>query len=143
MKLLLALLVVSITGLAYSQEPDTSSVQLQRTTINPEEIHSFPEEQAQFPGGTAALTTYLKEQLVYPAAALEKGIAGSCYIKFVIDEKGKTLNPTIMRGVPECPECNAEAIRLINAMPIWTPAKQGGKTVKSYYVLKINFKLPE
>ncbi len=142
MKLCLLLTCFLFIGAIYAQEPDTSTIEMQRTQINPEEIHSYVEEPPVFPGGNSALQSFLKEQLVYPATALENDIEGSCYVKFVIDENGKVLNPKIMRGFPDCDACNKEAIRLVSTMPDWTPGKNGGKAVKSYYVLKIPFRLP-
>ena len=36
---------------------------------------------------------------------------------------------------------DAEALRVVNSMPNWTPGKQGGKNVSVRYTLPIQFKL--
>jgi hypothetical protein len=37
------------------------------------------------------------------------------------------------------PDLDAEAIRLVNAMPKWTPGKQNGEAVRVRYDLTVNF----
>jgi protein TonB len=50
---------------------------------------------------------------------------------------------TVQRGVPDCPACDKEAIRVVMLMPKWTPAKIGGKPVKSVFSLPIKFDPPK
>ena len=38
---------------------------------------------------------------------------------------------------------DAEALRVVNAMPQWIPGEQDGKKVAVYYTLPINFKLDD
>ena len=47
----------------------------------------------------------------------------------------------ILKGVHEL--LDKEAIRVVKAMPNWTPGKQSGQTVRSYFTLPISFKLEE
>lgn len=104
-------------------------------------VHSFVEEQAEFPGGQAALKEYIATNLVYPERAKKQGIEGKSYVQFIVSSQGKISNVRIARGVPDCPECDAEAKRLIKSMPDWIPGKVGGKPVHSDYNLPISFKL--
>jgi len=106
------------------------------------EIFAYVEEPAEFPGGMQALKKYLADNIVYPKTALEKGIEGRVYLKFIVSETGEISNVQLLRGIPDCPECNAEAIRVVKAMPKWKPGRQAGKAVKMWYNLPIAFKIP-
>lgn len=105
------------------------------------EIFTIVEEQAEFPGGTAAMYKYIQQNIQYPAMAREAGISGKCFLKFVVNETGEISNVEILKGVPGCSECDREAIRVVKAMPKWKAAKMTGKSVKCFFNLPINFKI--
>jgi TonB family protein len=96
---------------------------------------------ASFPGGRGAMHKFLSENLVYPAAALEKELEGKCYVRFVVDTDGTVLEPKIVKGVTDCPACDREALRVVRLMPQWIPAQKDKKPVKSYFNLPITYRL--
>src|SRR5688572_17178238 len=49
------------------------------------EIFTIVEEQAEFPGGVAAMQKYMRDNTVYPPMAREAGISGKCFLKFVVN----------------------------------------------------------
>lgn len=106
-----------------------------------EEPLSFVEEIPEYPGGMAALRKYFTDNLAYPASAKEAGIEGKCYLQFVVSKTGEISNVKVLRGVPDCKECNEEAERLVKAMPKWKPGKQNGKAVDCFFHLPVAFKL--
>jgi len=108
----------------------------------PREIHTDLDEPAEFPGGNNALTAFLSKNLKYPETASEKEIEGKCHIRFVIDAEGTISDVKVLRGVLDCPECDQEAIRVVQMMPKWKPGKSNGKAVKSYYNLPVKFTIP-
>ncbi len=101
----------------------------------------YVDEPAEYPEGPAALRRYIAENLRYPEGAKAKGIQGKCYLQLSIDETGKITNIKVVRNVPDCPECDQEAVRLAENMPDWKPGKIGGKPVVSTYNLPIRFEL--
>ncbi len=103
------------------------------------EIFTIVEEQAEFPGGTAEMVKFIQKNLQYPAMAREAGISGKCFLKFVVNETGNISNVEVLKGVPGCPDCDKEAIRVVKSMPAWKPAKMTGKSVKCYFNLPISF----
>lgn len=105
------------------------------------EIFTIVEEQAEFPGGTAAMYKYIQQNVQYPAMAREAGISGKCFLKFVVNETGEISNVEVLKGVPGCSECDREAIRVVKSMPKWKAAKMTGKSVKCFFNLPINFKI--
>src|SRR3989338_1935696 len=106
-----------------------------------DKVHTFVEENAEYPGGQAALKKFLQDNMNYPQTAIELNIEGKCYLQFVVSKKGNISNVKVMRGVPDCPECDKEAVRVVKAMPDWKPGKNGGKAVNSTFNLPVTFKL--
>jgi protein TonB len=105
------------------------------------EIFKYVEESAEFPGGVNAMRKFLAENIVYPQTARDLGLEGKCFLTFVVSSSGNISNVTIQRGVPDCPECDKEAVRVIKNMPKWKPGKNGGKAVNSTFNLPVTFTL--
>ncbi|MDE5790588.1 MAG: energy transducer TonB [Muribaculaceae bacterium] len=76
-----------------------------------------------FPGGDAALQTYITENLQYPSSAKDNGIEGVVSVTFTVKADGSIGNIKIKRMVD--PDLEAEAIRLVKGMPKWTPSDAG------------------
>lgn len=104
-----------------------------------DKIYVVADSDAEFPGGTEALATFLSDNLKYPEDAQYNGIAGRVFVQFIINRDGSISDIEIMRNVH--PSLDAEAIRLVESMPKWTPAKVKGVAVRSYFYLPIAFKL--
>lgn len=96
----------------------------------------------EFAGGTSGMMKYISAHIVYPAVCKENSIAGKVFLKFVIDTDGSVTDATVIKssGVELL---DNEALRVVRSMPAWTPGKQNGRTVKTYYNLPINFKLDD
>ena len=115
---------------------DTSVVSKQKDSSA---VYDMVTEAPEFPGGSKAMMEYLKTNMRYPQIAKENGIQGRVILQFVVDETGKVRDPKILRGVD--PALDLEAIRLVEAMPQWTPGKQDGKAVAVRYTVPVSFKL--
>ena len=100
-------------------------------------IFDFAETMPEFPGGDAALLSFLSKNVKYPAIAQENGIKGKVFVTFVVDENGNIYDVTLARGVDS--SLDREAIRVVKSMPRWKPGKQGNKAVKVRYTVPINF----
>ncbi len=119
--------------------PPPAEVVEERPRTNPE-IHDIVEEQAEFPGGVSAMKEYIARNMKYPEVAKEMGISGKTYLRFVISDRGSISNVKVVKGLPDCPECDQEAIRIVKSMPNWKPARNNGNAVNSYYNLPVTFK---
>lgn len=97
------------------------------------------EQTAEFNGGQKALATWLTQNMQYPEQAIKDGLQGRVIVKFVVGKDGSVSSPVIMKGI--APILDNEAIRLVNAMPAWIPAKSNGKSIATNYVLPVTFKL--
>ena len=104
-----------------------------------DEVFQVVENMPEFPGGMAELMKFLQQNIKYPEQAQKDSIQGRIIVQFVINKMGQVTNPTIVRSVS--PELDAEALRVTNAMPLWTPGKQKGKAVNVKFTLPITFKL--
>lgn len=102
-------------------------------------IQIMVEEMPQFPGGEKALFSFLKKNLKYPRLALDNQITGTVVIQFVVSATGKISKAQIVKSIGY--GCDEEALKIVSAMPDWTPGKQGGKPVHVQLNLPIRFML--
>ena len=126
-----------ICGITFSQTTESKPEPAPKQDL----ICDIVDEPASFPGGSAALIKYLAENMIYPQTAAENGIQGKCFLQFYVMKDGSIQDVKIKKGVPDCPECDAEAIRLVKGMPKWIPGKINGKAVNSTFNLPVSFRL--
>lgn len=100
-----------------------------------------PEVMPVFPGGESAMFRYLQNNINYPPMARENGIKGTVYVGFVIDITGKPVNLTILKGVRGGKDLEAEAMRVIAAMPNWSVGMNNNKPVSVMFSLPVKFEL--
>ena len=124
---------------------ETKNVDIVQVKVEEEEevaeepIFTVVESEPEFPGGMEALYKYLAQNIKYPQLARENGITGKVYVTFVVEKDGSIANPRILRDIGG--GCGAEAIRVVKAMPKWSPGKQRGKAVRVQFNLPVNFNL--
>jgi len=128
---------VIVSSGKFELKPDSATGQL--TIVNQEEVYNVVEQMPEFPGGETALPAFLGKEVKYPAEAAKKGIQGKVFVTFVVAKDGSVTNAKVVRGVD--PMLDAEALRVVKAMPKWTPGKQSGKDVAVQFTVPINFKL--
>lgn len=126
--ILLGVLVLGISQVTFAQEKNSQD---QTFVI----VETMPE----FDGGRDSLFSYISHNISYPAKAKKEGISGRVYVRFVVMKTGKVDSVQIKRGVD--PLLDAEAKRVVESMPDWTPGTQRGKSVNVEYVLPISFAL--
>ena len=110
----------------------------------PSEIDGSPvfdavEQMPTYPGGMQDLMRYLATSIKYPKQAQEDGKQGRVIVQFIVDKNGSVTNVNVVRGVD--PALDAEAIRIVSAMPKWEPGMQKGQPVNVKFTLPVNFKL--
>ncbi len=105
-----------------------------------DKIYDIVEENAQFPGGDAAMYKWIANHLQYPEECREKGIQGRVMIQFVVNKDGSITDVKVLKSPSAL--LSEEAIRVVKAMPKWKPAKDKGKVVRSHFRLPIVFRLP-
>ena len=104
-----------------------------------EEIFVAVEQQAEVPGGQAALMKWLSQNVRYPETAQQNDVQGRVIVKFVVEKDGSIGTATILKGVDK--DLDREALRVVKKMPRWQPGKNNGVAVRSYFNLPVVFKL--
>ena len=97
------------------------------------------EQMPQFPGGDIELMKFLSENVKYPEAASKAGTQGRVVAQFIVEADGSITNVKVVKKVSD--ELDAEALRVVNAMPKWKPGLQKGQPVRVKYTLPVTFRL--
>jgi TonB family protein len=64
---------------------------------------------------------------------------GKVFVNFVVNSNGKVDRAKVVRSID--PDLDAEAIRVVNSLPDWTPGRQRGEAVDVSYTIPISFSL--
>ena len=100
-------------------------------------VYDVVDEMPCFPGGNKGLMTFIVQNLVYPVTAQENGVQGRVIVSFVVETDGSIINVKVARSVD--PSLDREAMRVVKAMPKWTPGKKDGKPVRVKYTVPMVF----
>ncbi len=93
----------------------------------------------QFPGGEAAMQQYLLTNMKYPVVAAENGIKGSVIVQAAIEADGTVAGGAqVVKSVD--PSLDREALRLVHAMPKWTPGRRNGQPTPMKVTIVVRFK---
>ena len=93
----------------------------------------------EFPGGQAAMSKFIIDNVKYPLEAKKSGIQGKVFVKFTVTKTGKLDKISISQKVNEL--LDAEALRVISNMPDWIPGSSKDSPVDVEMTLPISFKL--
>lgn len=81
---------------------------------------------------------YLSNNLHYPHSARTAGIQGKVIVQFVVTKTGAITDVQVIN--PVSPELDAEALRVVKAMPKWEkPGKIRGRPVNVVYKVPVVF----
>lgn len=116
---------------------DPTPFKIKEKIIEKDIVHIGVEIMPSYIGGLSQLKKFLKDNIHYPEKAKIIRDEGKVYVGFVVGKNGRIRSIKILRGVSKF--LDAEAIRVVKAMPAWKPGKQHGKPVSVQYSLPINF----
>ncbi len=123
----------------YDNELIFTSELFQKSEID--DSFDLVEEMPQFNDGPSDMMRFIAAEIHYPQRAKEAGLSGKCNLRFVVLPNGKISNVELVHGIPGCPECDKEAIRVIKTMQPWKPGMQNGRAVPVVINIPINFRL--
>lgn len=106
---------------------------------NQHKVFDVVEDMPAPPGGMEEWSGYLQETLRYPSEAREKGIEGTVYLSFVVDEDGSIRDAEVLRGIGS--GCDEEALQVIKNSPPWEAGMQKDQKVKVKMRIPIRFAL--
>ena len=118
-----------------------TTVSAQKTVVaeKNQQVFDVVEQMPEYPGGFQALFEYLGQNVKYPEDAEKQKIEGRVLANFVVETDGSISNVEVIK--PAFPSLDAEAVRVLSAMPKWTPGMQSGKVVRVKFTVPINFNL--
>ena len=99
------------------------------------EYHDLTQD-PEFPGGTSALRAFVQQHV---AQALENdaSVAGKrAYVQFRIKQDGTIDDIGLVRGDRDA---YREAVKIVEQMPQWIPARRFGELADTHFVLTIDF----
>lgn len=127
MRLLVLFFILS--NFVFSQD------QIEKDSNNNQEISDgIVDVQPIYPGGMSACQQYIVKNLKLDQADLPNS---KVLLKIFIAANGKVQKAGVLKGIPECPKCDEEFVRIIEKMPKWTPAQKDGRNVACWVVLPI------
>ena len=131
---------VTKVSIAYESGDTIDGVIWTVTKPAPEELDNMIlEKQPEYPGGEEAMFEFLRNNLKYPQSCIDNKIQGRVLVTFVVEKDGSLVEAEVVKSVNA--ELDAEALRVVNSMPAWSPGEQKGKKVRVKYTIPVNFKL--
>ena len=138
--LAIALLAMNSTAMrANVQKKVVKTTKATKKTSANDKVYEVCEQMPTFPGGDAAMMKYLSENVKYPALAIKAQEQGRVVVSFTVEKDGAVADVKVARSVT--PTLDAEAVRVIKAMPKWVPGKQDDQLVRVRYNVPVSFKL--
>jgi TonB family protein len=92
---------------------------------------------AEFPGGETARLQFLQTNLKVPPRARDRNQQGTVFVTFTIDQEGNVVRTRVLQGVS--PELDAEALRVVQAMPRWKPQVVDGVAEDVIFNMPVRF----
>ncbi len=86
-----------------------------------------------------AFLQYLKKTIRYPGIAVENRIEGVVFIEIILAKDGSLESTKVLKDIGG--GCGKEALRAINNMGNWSPAKHRGRPVRLIMRLPVKFEL--
>jgi len=113
----------------------------QKTVVSQknQKVYDMAEQMPEYPGGMPAMMEFLQTNMSYPEDAKKQKVEGRVTVQFIVETDGSVSDVKVDKQV--FPSLDAEAIRVVQAMPKWTPGKDKGKLVRVKYNLPIVFRL--
>ena len=120
-----------------------TTVLAQKTVVSQKDQKEEPfdvvEDMPAFPGGMEAMIQFISSNIQYPADAQKQKVDGRVLVNFVVEKDGSITEVKVVK--PTFPSLDAEAIRVVKAMPKWKPGYQRGQAVRVQFTMPINFSL--
>ena len=113
----------------------------QKTVVSQtdQKVFDTVEQIPEYPGGMQAMIEFLQTNMKYPEDAAKQKVEGRVMVQFVVETDGSVSDVHVAKQV--FPSLDAEAIRVVQAMPKWTPGKDKGRVVRVKYNLPIVFRM--
>ncbi|NDV96655.1 TonB family protein [Dysgonomonas sp. 521] len=134
-KIITAILLLLSTSFIYAQKPVTAKL----TPGNPSLLNDTVPPM--YEGGVEELYKFLEANIKYPPILIKIKMEGELDLTFTVSKDGDIKKVEILSGFD--PDADDEVLRVIHAMPKWTPASVKGKDVDFAQRLTVTFTLTD
>jgi TonB family protein len=134
MKKNLIIALLAVCGYTTQLQAQTDS------TANTKAFYTTVDKLPEFPGGIQELYKYLGSTLRYPKTAQKNKVEGRVIIGIIIQADG-SVSDVVVKKSSASPELDAEAVRVMELSPKWSPGEQDGHPVRVAYSIPIVFSL--
>lgn len=120
-KIAFTLVLMLVFGSAFAQSSKDS---VKTSTQSSEVVITQPE----FKGGIEKMYEYITTNFQYPDEAKKRSVRGKLEVEFTVEKSGDITYVGILKGIDY--SIDEEVLRLLKAMPRWTPATKNGEPVR-------------
>lgn len=103
-----------------------------------EKVIEDPDIPPLYTGGTSAMNKFISSNLRYPADAASRNAQGLVVYTFIVEKDGTLSNFELMHRADSL--LNDEALRILQMMPPWRPAKYKNEIVRSKAFVPMYFR---
>ena len=103
------------------------------------DVYDMSEKMPEYIGGPSAMAEFISNNIRYPASAQRMRISGTVFVSFLVNVDGTISDVRTIKGI--FADCDREAERVVQLMPLWKPGRQSGKPVKVKFAVPIKFSL--
>ena len=121
------LLVVILVACPLSAQTDDSSSP-KKEVIKGKNGEDIVITQPEFKGGIEKMYKYISDNFEYPDDAAKRSVNGKMEVEFTVEKSGDITYVGILKGLDY--SIDDEVLRLLKAMPRWTPATKNGEPVR-------------
>jgi TonB family protein len=114
-----------------------SSISSQTITAA-DSVLAIAEKMPEFKGGQDAFYNYLISNLAWPDVSIDKVYEAKITLGFIVTKDGKITKPRVVKAGH--PKLDAEALRVITAMPNWNAGMNKGKAVNVFVNIPLTYK---
>ena len=98
-------------------------------------VLTYADEMPEFNGD---LQQYIRANLQYPDSSFIDQVGDTVKVKFIVTILGDIRDVEVVDSVT--PALDAQAVKLVEEMPRWVPARHKGMYVNVYYTLPVSFR---
>ena len=113
---------------------------IEQAQPNSDKVYTYAEQMPQLSsgGGLAAIVAYIQQRVRYLQTS-RYDVEGRVYASFIVGKDGVVHDAKIVKGLS--PLLDAETLRVIQALPTFTPGRQSGQRVAVSFTVPITFKI--
>jgi TonB family protein len=130
-KLALLFILLSAFDVVFAQsDADSSSNSVSVSNAKNDSITQTEDviTQPEFKGGIEKMYKYISDNFEYPEEAKRRSVNGKIEVEFTVEKSGDITYVGILKGLDY--SIDDEVLRLLKAMPRWTPATKNGVPVR-------------